>query len=186
MAEASGTPEIAVGRVDVAIAESGISLQMQLMPLLAQNAEKELEMIMELDQMFHDITAMWLPAYEYESFGNAEVMSELNVVCVFDDPTPKNRDAKVQEVVLLDSSNLILKTMAIQELRDLGYKYPTVDPLTGVPLTDEDIAAMLLNQQAALAAAMDPYSQMGADGEQLPPEEQDTPDEKVIDLGVTG
>lgn len=189
MSEACGTPEIAVGRVDVSIAESGISLQMQLMPLLAQNAEKELEMITVLDQMFHDITTMWLPAYEPEQFGNVEVMSQITVVSIFDDPMPKNRDAKVQEVVLLDSSNLILKTMAIQELRDLGYKYPTVDPLTGMPLTDEDIAAMLLNQQAALAAAMDPYSQMGAGigGAEVPAEpEADTPDEQVIDLGVTG
>ena len=63
MAEASGTPQIAIGRVDVAVAESGISLQLQLMPLLAQNAEKELELVNILDQMFFDITTMWLPGY---------------------------------------------------------------------------------------------------------------------------
>lgn len=188
-AEASGTPEIAIGRVDVSIAESGISLQMQLMPLLAQNAEKELEMITVLDQMLFDLVTQWMPAYEYEAFGNVDVMNELTVVAIFDDPMPKNRDAKVQEVVLLDSSNLILKTMAIQELRDLGYKYPTVDAL-GNPLTDDDIAAMLLNQQAALAAALDPFgAQMAAEGgDPNNPDDQqgNTPDEQVIDLGVTG
>ena len=186
MNEASGTPEIAIGQVDVSIAESGIALQMQLAPLLAQNSEKELEMITVLDQMLHDLVTMWLPAYE-PAFSNVDVMSEISVVAIFDDPMPKNRDAKVQEVVLLDSSNLILKTMAIQELRDLGYRYPTIDAM-GNPLTDDDIAAMLLNQQAALAAALDPFgAALGGEGE-VPPGEEDpnTPDEQTINLGVTG
>ncbi|AKU45296.1 portal protein [Mycobacterium phage Madruga] len=188
MSEASGTPEIAIGRVDVSVAESGISLQMQLAPLLAQNSEKELEIITVLDQMFHDITTMWLPAYEPELFGNAEVMAEINVVCLFDDPMPKNRDAEIQEVVLLDSSNLILKSMAVAKLRKLGWQFPTVDAF-GNPLTDDDIAAMLIQQQAALAAAMDPFSVSLAGGnpeETSDQPEGNTPDDQTIDLGVTG
>ncbi|UOW93333.1 portal protein [Mycobacterium phage Labelle] len=188
MSEASGTPEIAIGRVDVSVAESGISLQMQLAPLLAQNSEKELEIITVLDQMFHDITTMWLPAYEPELFGNAEVMAEINVVCLFDDPMPKNRDAEIQEVVLLDSSNLILKSMAVAKLRKLGWQFPTVDAF-GNPLTDDDIAAMLIQQQAALAAAMDPFSASLAGGnpeETSDQSEGNTPDDQTIDLGVTG
>lgn len=180
--EASGTPEIALGRVDVSIAESGIALQMQLMPLLAQNEEKELEIITVDDQLLHDIARMWLPAYEPEYFPSFEDMQEITVVALFDDPMPINRDAKVQELVLLDSSNLILKTMTIQELRNLGYKYPTVSP-DGQPLTDDDIANMLLGQSAALAAAADPYA--GAFGGNEPDQQGNTPDQQNIDLGNT-
>ena len=185
LSEASGTPQIAIGRVDVAVAESGISLQLQLMPLLAQNAEKEQEMIVVLDQMFYDITSMWLPAYEPEMFPDAEVMREMSVVSVFDDPMPKNRDAQVQETLLLVTSNLILTSMAVSKLRSLGWEYPTVDPFTGQPLTDEDIAALLNQQAAANAAAADPFStSLGQDAGAEEPDTQNTPDQNTIDLGA--
>ena len=157
LSESAGIPEIAIGRVDVSVAESGISLKLQLMPLLAANAEKELQIITVLDQMFHDITKMWLPAYESENFGNAEIMSGMSVVCVFDDPMPVDRSAAVQETLLLQTSNLILTSMAVAKLRSLGWRYPTVDSM-GNPLTDDDIAAMLTQQAADAAAAMDPFA----------------------------
>lgn len=196
MSEASGTPQIAIGRVDVAVAESGISLQLQMMPLIAQNAEKELEFINVLDQMFHDITTMWLPGYESEQFGNVDTMSQLSVVCIFDDPMPHNRDAEIQETVLLDASGLILKSMVVGKLRDLGWKYPTTD-VNGNALTDDDLAAMLLDQSAAAAAAADPFSaglgggggQLDASGNPINPNGQvpggNTPDQTLVDLGTT-
>ena len=161
MAEASGTPQTAIGRVDVTVAQSGISLKLELMPLIAANAEKELELINTLDQLFNDITVEWLPAYEQESFGNADIMAELSVVCVFDDPMPRDHDAEVTEVVTLAAANLILNSMAVAKLRDLGWKYPTTDPTTGAPLTDDDIASMLLDQQALATQATDPFAQGG-------------------------
>lgn len=184
LSEASGTPAVAIGRVDVAVAESGISLQLQLMPLLAQNAEKEQELIVVLDQMFYDITSMWLPAYEPEMFPDAEVMQQMSVVTVFDDPSPKNRDAQVQETLLLVTSNLILTSMAIAKLRSLGWEYPTVDPYTGQPLTDDDIAAMLTQQSAANAAALDPFSaSLAQDQGNVDPNAQNTQDQTSLNLG---
>jgi hypothetical protein len=185
LSEASGTPEIAIGRVDVSVAESGISLQLQLMPLLAQNQEKEEELIVVLDQMFYDITTMWLPSYESEKFGNEAVMAEMSVVCIFDDPMPKNRDAQVQETLLLVTSNLILSSMAVNKLRSLGWEYPTIDPNTGEALTDDMIAQMLNDQAAASAAAMDPFSASlaaGGDQQQFDPA-QNTPDQTTLNLG---
>ena len=164
LSEASGTPEVAIGRVDVAVAESGISLQLQLMPLLAQNAEKEQELIVILDQMFFDITSMWLPAYESEIFPDPVTMAQMSVVAVFDDPMPRNRDAQVTETVTLQQANLILTSMAVSKLRSLGWEYPSVDPYTGQPLTDDDIAAMLTSQAASAAAAMDPFASQNAAG----------------------
>jgi hypothetical protein len=183
LSESSGTPEVAIGRVDVAVAESGISLQLQMMPLIASNAEKELEIINVLDQMFYDITTMWLPAYEPEVFGDPMVMQQISVVCLFDDPMPKNHDSQVQEVIQLDAANLILKSMSVAKLRSLGWEYPSVDPM-GNPLTDDDIAAALMSQAAAAAAAMDPYA--GAFGGGADPNaESNTPDEQAIDLGTS-
>lgn len=165
ISEAGGIPEVAIGRVDVAVAESGISLQLQLAPLIASNGEIEIEMINTLDQMFFDITTMWLPAYEEEMFGNIEVMAEMSVVCVFDDPMPANRDSEIQETILLQTSNLILTSMAVAKLRELGWKYPTVDA-QGNALTDDDIAAMLQQQVTQNAQAMDPYGLGGLGGDQ--------------------
>ena len=192
MAEASGTPQIAIGRVDVAVAESGISLQLQLMPLLAQNAEKELELVNILDQMFFDITTMWLPGYEPEQFGNVEVMSQLSVVSIFDDPMPVDRQKKIEEIITLDQSNLILKSMSVTALRSLGWQYPSVDPYTGQPLSDDDIALLLLQQVKQSSAAMDPYagtsdmSMGGVDEFGNPIEPDQLPDQQTVDLGVTG
>lgn len=190
LSEASGTPAIAIGRVDVAVAESGISLQLQLMPLLAQNAEKEQELIVVLDQMFHDITTMWLPAYEPELFPDAGVMATMSVVAIFDDPSPKNRDKQVEETVTLQQANLILTSMAVAKLRSLGWEYPTMDPLTGAPLSDEDIAAMLTNQAAQAAAAMDPFAAQAAQQGNIDPatglpidNTQNTPDQTTLNLG---
>lgn len=203
VSESSGTPEIAIGRVDVTVAESGIALNLQMMPLIASNAKLELEMINILDQFFHDITTMWLPAYETETFGGGgsdeptddaiATMSEMSVVVLFDDPMPRNRDADIQEVVLLDSSNLILKTMTIAKLRELGWKYPTEDAM-GNPLTDDDIAAMLLDQAKQSAAALDPFASQGGGGfdqngnpidPNADPNANTPPDQKVIDLGLS-
>jgi len=185
LSEASGTPAVAIGRVDVAVAESGISLQLQLMPLLAQNAEKEQELIVVLDQMFHDITTMWLPAYEPELFPDPAVMATMSVVAVFDDPMPKNRDAQVQETLLLVTSNLILTSMAVAKLRSLGWEYPSVDPMTGMPLTDDMIAQMLTDQAAANAAAMDPFSASlaGDQGGQETPDMGNNQDQTTFELG---
>lgn len=163
LSEASGVPSIAIGKVDVSAVTSGIALKMELMPLIAANAELELEIINILDQLFHDITVMWLPAYEQETFGDANVMSEMSVVSVFDDPMPVDRDAKIQETILLQTSNLILTSMAIAKIRELGWKYPAVGP-NGEHLTDDDIAQMLSDQASQAASAMDPFAQQAAMG----------------------
>ncbi|AZS12543.1 portal protein [Mycobacterium phage DrLupo] len=160
IAEGSGTPEVAIGRVDVTSAESGISLELQLKPLLAANEEKELELIVVMDQMLHDIATMWLPAYEgdYEDtigggrpFASADLLNECSVVCVFADPMPVNKTQVIQDTLLLQQSHLILRKMAVAKLRSIGWEYPATDA-EGRPLTDDDIADMLLAEAEADAS----------------------------------
>ena len=184
--KSSGTPAVAIGRVDVAVAESGISLKLQLMPLIAQNEEKELEFIQILDQMFHDIVNMWLPAYE------SIQPNGVVVTCIFDDPMPVNRDAMVQETLLLYTSDLILLAMAVDKLAELGWKYPQTDA-EGQPIDTAAIVEMLLAQAASKAAAMDPFAAQGGEEptEEFPPEggglgaPEESPNGQQVSLGVT-
>jgi hypothetical protein len=94
----------------------------------------------------------------------------------------------VQETLLLYTSDLILLTMAIDKLTELGWKYPAVDQ-DGNPVDSQGIADMLLAQASSKATAMDPFA---AQGGELPPEEQVPPgapetngQPQTVDLGVT-
>lgn len=155
LSESAGIPEVAIGRVDPQAVQSGIALKLELMPLLAQNAEKELSFIDLLDTMFHDIVTQWLPAYEWEMFGNAAVMQECSVVCLFDDPMPVDSTAKINELVMLKTNNFVLMKMVIEELRKIGYQYPSVDD-SGNPLSDDDLVQMLLDEAGQISNATMP------------------------------
>lgn len=168
LAQGSGTPEIAIGTVDVAIAESGIALMLQMGPILAKNAEKELEWILTTDQMFYDIVNGWLPAYEEIQPAGASVLT------IVDDPMPVNRDAKIQELILLYTSGVITLAMVVQGLMDLGYKFPSDNP-------DEAAAAISAEQkQKSIDMMGDPY----ANGDSGIGDETGS-DEPMIDAGVT-
>ncbi|AAN02061.1 gp7 [Mycobacterium phage Barnyard] len=173
IAEGSGTPEVAIGRVDVTSAESGISLELQLKPLLAANEEKELEMIVVMDQFLHDWMTMWLPAYESDfqeqdgsrPFASADLLNECSVVCIFADPMPVNKTQVTQDTLLLQQAHLILRKMAVAKLRSIGWEYPEVDD-QGNALTDDDIADMLLAEAEADASLGLSAMDNGGAGEQ--------------------
>ncbi|AWY06107.1 portal protein [Gordonia phage Suzy] len=135
MQEANGIPDIAAGKVDVAIAESGISLQLQLAPIISAASEKENEILGVMDQMLYDLTTQWFPAYENLDFTGVSIYS------IVDDAMPVNRDAKIQEVILLFTSGLITIAHAQAELAKLGYSFKDGDAL------------QVLKDAAALAAA---------------------------------
>lgn len=118
---ATGIPEVAAGRVDVTVAESGISLKLQLAPILAKAEEKNLEILTVNDHFLYDLVAMWLPAFEGVSF------SDFGLASVIGDPLPENRESKIQEVMLLQAAGLITIEMAQAELSKLGYTFQTGD-----------------------------------------------------------
>lgn len=119
MREARGIPDVAVGNVDVQVAESGIALALKMAPILSANAEKEQEMLSVYDHMLYDITTMWLPAYESTNFGAAVPVS------VVDDPLPINRDKVIAEIVTLTEKGFITVEYGRQLLSEkLGYEFP--------------------------------------------------------------
>lgn len=144
MREASGVPDIAVGKVDVQVAESGIALAFQMGPILAGNEEKEGEMLAVTDQMLYDLVTMWLPVFE-------ALESPARAVSVVDDPMPVNRKAVIDEVVALLSTDppLISTEYARTLLSDkLGYDFPA------------EMMNAVVTEAASLAAArnVDPFA----------------------------
>lgn len=135
MQEGNGIPDIAAGKVEVTVAESGVSLALQLAPILASGGEKEGETLGVTDHMLYDLVTMWFPAYEMVSFEGASVSSTVG------DAMPVNREAKIQEVILLFTTSLITIAMAQAELAKLGYNF----------MAGDDIR--VLKEAAALAAA---------------------------------
>ena len=120
--EANGIPDIAAGKVDVTVAESGISLTLQMMPILAAAEEKEDEILGTVDHFLYDLKTQWFPAYEDTTFAE-----EVSIVSHVDDAMPVNREARIQEVMLLFTSNLITIAAAQAQLSKLGYDFSAGD-----------------------------------------------------------
>lgn len=143
--EGSGTSDIAIGTVDVDIAESGIALALQMSPVLAKNREREQELLAVHDHMFFDLTHGWLPAYEGITAG-----INVTVGPLFGDPMPVNREAVIKEVtdLLGTTPPVISPEYARKILSDrLGYEFP--DEMGA------DIITTLRN--LTTATAYDPY-----------------------------
>jgi hypothetical protein len=141
-----GVADIAAGRVEVTLAESGISLQLQLQPLIAHTQEKEGGLIETYDQMFYDIIHGWLPAYEGTS-----ATTEATMVAVTGDPMPRNRKADIDELLALVAG----KILSAQEAREIliaqhGYKITAA-------------VDKLLEEAAARSSAEDPFSARAGD-----------------------
>jgi len=144
MREASGVPDIAVGKVDTAVAESGIALAFHMAPILSGNEEKEQELLSVMDHMLYDL-AGWFAAYEELSLTPAQAVS------IVDDPLPINRKAVIEEVVMLLSTDppLISVEYARTLLSEkLGFDFP------------DEMFNTIVNEAEALAKArnQDPFA----------------------------
>lgn len=154
ISESSGLPGVAIGRVDVTVAESGISLKLQLDPLLAANSDRELALVTTLNQMHYDLVSMWIPAFEkWDTMG-------VIVSVVFEDPMPVNEQQEIQDMVLLWTSDLILTEMAVEKLSKMGWRYPA-------GMSTDEIVAALEEQTTRKTKAIDPYGgqMQGGEGE---------------------
>lgn len=169
---AAGVPDIAAGRVDVSVAESGISLQLQMSPIISKNQEKEQEILSVMDHMLYDLMRMWYPAYENIDFGEAIATT------IVGDPLPVNREARLQEIMLLFTSGLITMKMAQAELASFGYNFT------------ENSEQQAIADQAALALAKsgDPFANRFAMDTRVDPEPDimDTSPEKLATGGDEG
>lgn len=136
--QGSGTPDIATGRVDVQVAESGVALLLKLAPILTKAEAKDQLLLDKHAQMFYDILNGWAPAYEQASFPDGTEMKP-----TVGDKMPFNRKQRFDELVAMLASKVIDTEYFRQEMRKMGYEFPPdmaarvaaeqstlVDPLT--------------------------------------------------------
>ena len=114
--QASAATDAASGKVDVSIAESGISLLMQLGPMLSKAVKKD-RIIKDVHaQMFHDLK-MWLLAYEQVNIPVAEV------VPTFGDKLPTNKSGELADILSVLAVSPALLPWGIRQIAKLGYDF---------------------------------------------------------------
>lgn len=117
--QTTGTPDVATGRVQVEVAESGVALAIQFSPITAKNAEKEDDFKSKLNQLIWDLINGWMPAYESLQPNGAVVQVD------FGDPLPVNREAVLKEIIEAKTAGLFTTAYALQLMAEkLGYKIP--------------------------------------------------------------
>jgi hypothetical protein len=122
--EAAATPAIAKGRVNVNVAESGISLMLEMGPLLARCEEKEQVVTDVLNNMIFDLTRKWFPAVEG---GGVEGVSDMQLVefaPAYGPKLPINAAQRFTEIMALVTGKVVSKVWARSELAKLGYVFP--------------------------------------------------------------
>jgi hypothetical protein len=160
MQQAIGVPDIAIGMVDVATAESGIALAFKFGPLLAKNAEKELFITDIMDKMLDDIVMGWLPAMEDVIVDNVLVTS------VVDDPLPKNQSQLLQD--LLGIFGVMESMIPVQ------FVFDKINEIMGWDLTPDDFDQALKDQlkiminEARVQAALSQAAPQGGQNGQSP------------------
>lgn len=132
---ATGVSDAAMGIVDVSVAQSGISLQLQFQPMVAKTNEKDQEVLSVHAQMFHDLATQWFPTYEGLSFEGLRVMPRVG------GKIPIDRVARLTELNDMLDRKVISGSYYRSEATKLGYVFP------------ENIADEIAEEASAAAAA---------------------------------
>lgn len=116
----NGSGDVAQGRVDVQMAESGIALTLRMGPLLDEAADRDTEIEDCLIQMFHDLKA-WFDSFEGLTFGE-----EVEILPTKGDKLPENKDKRVEQLMtgLAQDPPLFSQEYVWDELRRLGWEIP--------------------------------------------------------------
>lgn len=116
--QASSTPDVAIGTVDVSVAQSGIALALQLSPMLAKTGEKNDLLLDTQNQLWYDLMNMWMPAYEQTTF------TDITYDCVVSNGVPTDREARFAELDSMLAQGVIDTAYYRAEAAKLGYVFP--------------------------------------------------------------
>lgn len=147
----SGANDITKGRFDVAIAESGIALQLKMGPLLNKMSEKELVVSDVHAQMLFDLTTMWFPAYEPTLASPFGGDTGCRLTMVYDEKIPVNKKEVFDEVIsLLGTTPPAISTAEARRiLTRIGWTFSPDATLTTEILAEQ---AQFLQTQADASA----------------------------------
>lgn len=163
---ASGLTDVALGRVDVAVAQSGIALAIKFMPTLARIEHRDTAGVELLQQMFYNLLG-WFQAYD-----PGAMIPEVDVD-IAKSKLPANRTEVLNELNNMLDRKIISRAFYRQQVKELGYDIPEN---MEAEILEEKKADIQLQRETALASA-------GSDGSQssqsLPPESN--PDNGRVD-----
>lgn len=118
--ESGSTPEVAVGKVDVSVAQSGIALRLQLAPMLAKAGEKNDALVDTHGNLGFDLLTMWYPAYEDAPWTRDDIRVDCNV----GDAVPVDRVQRFAELRQMWEDGVIDTAFYRTECAKLGYVFP--------------------------------------------------------------
>lgn len=114
--EAGGLSDVALGRVDVQTAQSGIALAIKFLPTLAKIDERDTAGIGRLKQLFFD-WKIWHEVFELEKL-DGDILPEIG------SKLPQNRTETINELNNMVDRNIISRKYYRDEMQKLGYVFP--------------------------------------------------------------
>lgn len=171
--EAGGLSDIALGRVDVQTASSGIALAIKFIPTLAKIDERDQAGIGKLEQLFFDWKTWW-QVYEGDPLAG-------DILANVGQKLPQDRTATINELNNMIDRQVISVQYYRIKMQDLGYVFP------------DDIQSQIddeLQKKAEQAAAGAPEGLQenafaAASGSKPPPENPNPPGSTLPKPGST-
>ena len=115
--EVLGINDVALGNVDVSVAESGIALRLRMGPLLDEAEGIDIEIVDVLDQFLHDLKT-WFLVYENIN------LEQVQPVSILPDKIPEDKTAKADFYHKLYLDQAITLESFHDRLRELGFDIP--------------------------------------------------------------
>lgn len=146
--QASAMTDVALGQVDVQVAQSGIALAIKFMPTLAKIDRRDIAGVEIMQQMFHDLKK-WFKAYE------GQTISVDYDIDISKTKLPKNRTETVNELNNMLDRKIITREYYREQMRELGYQIPAT--------TDADLIKEAETLAKLAAASAPPALQQNAE-----------------------
>jgi hypothetical protein len=153
-----GISDVALGQVDVTLAESGIALAIRMGPLLDAANQRDQEIKDILIQMFHDLKTYWFPIYERINMGDA--VTGAIIEPVFGPKLPTNVKENLDRLAQLFLDGVIPIQIYWKKLREYGIDLPE----------DAELTRMFAESQAMVDPAGARLTEEGGDGGDIPVE----------------
>lgn len=136
----AGITDVTRGEVSADVAASGVALAIRMAPTIDAAEEKDMHIKDVFDQLLFDLKT-WFKVFEQLDFLEADITT------AFGDKLPSNRQAEIQELLMLLEAGLLSKEYVLSVLADkYGMQFPP------------NMLADIAKQAAAAAAAADPFA----------------------------
>lgn len=128
---ATGTTPAAKGRTEVAVAESGVAMLIELGPLFSRIEEKDQLVTDTHTNMFYDLRG-WFRAYDGINIGEAVWIPE------YGDKLPPNNKRRFEEVMRLYRDKVVSAAWTRKELKKLGYDFGPDDAMLAEIIAEQE------------------------------------------------